>query len=55
MEWSEIVWMVFVVILSFIILYQQRKIRKLRAILSGCNSRPDKNSKLDNTSNNSSD
>lgn len=53
MEYSEIGWMVFVVILTFIILYQQRQIRKLRVLLSGRNSSPDKNSEPDDTTKNS--
>lgn len=56
MQWSEIGWMVFVVILAFIILYQQREIRKLRAILSGRrNSSPDENDKPENAADKSSD
>jgi len=56
MDWSDIIWMVFVVVLTFIILYQQREIRKLRSASSSrCNGSPDKNSKPDNTTNKPSD
>ncbi len=56
MQGSEIGWMIFVVILSFIILYQQRKIRKLKAILSSrLSSGSDKDNKPNDAANQSGD
>ena len=55
MGWTDIVWMAFVLWLTIVIIYQQRKIRRLRAILSSrCNSSPDKDSEPDNTTDKSS-